>query len=165
MSQHYEYPLPPPPPSPRHGSTSPGAGLYSNASGSALGEGSYGQQSSPPVSNAQLPSITTTFLSRQGLGNPEVSTPVSAARLSPGVFPYAPATPSALNPRTPGGLVPPSPAINSPRSPAMEPYNPRQWSSRSQMSGSQMVFQQRQSSGPASSSQVTGMEGGFVFNV
>lgn len=162
MSQQYEYPLPPPPPSPRHGSTSPGAGPYPSASASASagfesGPGSHGQQSR----SAQLPSIRTAFLSPQGAISSQASTPVTGARLSPGVFPYTPATSSALNPRTPGGLVPPSPAVNSPRSPTMEPYNPRQWSSRGQVSGSQMVFQQRQSTVP--SSQVTGMEGVFIF--
>lgn len=168
MSQQYEYPLPPPPPSPRHSSSSPGAGPYPSASGSAsagssFGGGSHGQQSSRPVSSAQLPSITTAFLGRQGPITSQASTPVSTTHLSPGVFPYAPATPSALNPRTPGGLVPPSPAVNSPRSPAMEPYNPRQWSSRGHVSGSQMVFQQRQSTGPTSTNQVTGMEGVSVL--
>ena len=39
----------------------------------------------------------------------------------------------------------------------MEPYNPQQW--RGQVSGSQMVFQQRANAGPSSTREVTGMEG------
>ena len=42
----------------------------------------------------------------------------------------------------------------------MEPYNPRQWSSRQPVSGSQMVFSQRgTSAGPSNTRETTGMEG------
>ncbi|KXT12847.1 hypothetical protein AC579_7606 [Pseudocercospora musae] len=40
----------------------------------------------------------------------------------------------------------------------MEPYNPRQWSNRAQVSGSQMLFQQRHPTMPPSTSHITGME-------
>lgn len=161
MNQHNGCSLPPPPPSPRAlagtssqagGTVSSQAGVPDNASG-----GVYPQRSRPV--STYLPSISTSFLNVQGAGPSQASTPVSAARTLPvGHNLYSPATPSAVNRRTPGGLAAPPPPGSSTRVPAMEPYNPRQWS-RNQVSGSQMVFQQRQSIMPASTSQITGMEG------
>lgn len=41
----------------------------------------------------------------------------------------------------------------------MEPYDPRQWSNRGQVSGAQMVFQHRGSAGAIGTREATGMEG------
>lgn len=170
MSQQhydYDYPLPPPPPSPRaSGSTSPlTASLPHTPASAGYVPGATSGGRSRPVS-AHLPVISTAFLSEQGALASNASTPVSGSHLSPH-FLHAPRTPSALNPQSPGGLSPhrpgglvPPPPGGPPRSPAvaMEPYNPRQWqNSRGQVSGSQMVFQQRHA--VVGTTQVTGMEG------
>lgn len=163
MSQQYnnhDYPLPPPPRSPRHHASLQAGGSVPNTPGSA---GPVPRvlnlQRDRPVS-AHLPFITTTFLEGQGGGYPsQASTPISGALLTPAAhLPYSPAAHAALNPHTPGGLPPP-PRGASPGHSAMEPYNPRQWGHRTQVSGSQMVFQQRQSQTPANTTQMTGMEG------
>lgn len=164
MSQQYDCPLPPPPPSPRSGGTSTRAGSVSGsvapqADARSVSENLHVHRTRPV--SAVLPSITTTCLSPQGVYSSQASTPVSGNRLSPGIFPYAPGTPSGLNPQTPGGLVPPPPPPATPRSPNMEPYNPLQWS-RGQVSGSQMVFQQRHSTMPPSTMQLIGQEGMLV---
>lgn len=46
----------------------------------------------------------------------------------------------------------------------MEPYDPRQWSSRGQVSGAQMVFQHRASAGTMGTREATGMEGALQVN-
>ena len=147
MSQQYEFPPPPPPRSPAvHAAT--GA--------------SFPHQWRRPVSGHQPPSITTNLV-RTFAGTAQ--TPASGATLgAPTPFSaYSPSTPVALDPRTSSALVPPGsqPAsqVVSPRSPAMEPYNPRQWSNRGQVSGTQMVFQQRASVVPRTTQNATGMEG------
>lgn len=158
MNQQYDYPLPPPPPSPRSGGTSNRAGPVSGSI-ELLADAGFVSGNLPGPVSAVLPSITTTFLSPQGACSSQASTSVSGTRLSPGRFPYAPGTPGGLNPQIPGGLAPLQPPA-TPRSPSMEPYNPRQWS-RGQVSGSQMVFQQRHSTMLASTAQLTGQEGMF----
>lgn len=143
MSQQYDYSYPPPPPTPNsYGPAGPQPGHIQRA-GSAPGH---------------PPSITTAF---HGAGTQSlVSTPVYGSHLSPGVpHSYSPRTPSALNPQTSGAPLPPSPQSGTP---AMEPYNPRQWNNnRGQVSGSQMVFQQRHSNAPLNTTHVTGMEGTY----
>jgi hypothetical protein len=146
--QHGFYSSFPPPPPPQDSPTS----------------GTSGQPRSRPISRL-LPSITTSFSPGGQAGSlpqSQAATPVHGPHLSPGLsVSYGPATPSTLNPQTTSNFprsIPhsqPTPG-SSPRT--MEPYNPRQWT-RSQVSGSQMVFQQRQSTMPASTHNVTGMEG------
>jgi len=137
MNQQQHDNLPPPPP------RSPNV-ISPNGS-------PFAAQHRRPVSMIvqQRPSLTTNIARTLGA-------PHSAHTLAPpGPHPFSPATPSALNPHSPGGGLSPSSA--SPRT--MEPYNPRQWSHRGgQVSGTQMVFQQRSSMTP-STREVTGMEG------
>lgn len=143
MSQQYDYPYPPPPPAP-------------NSYGSAGSQSGHIQRTGTAP---EQPSATTTALFA---GQSQASTPIYGSQPSSGVpHSYSPRTPSALNPQIPGGLLPPSPQAGSgPRTPAMEPYNPRQWNnSRGQVSGSQMVFQQRHSNASLNTTHVTGMEG------
>lgn len=163
MSQQYDYSKPPPPPSPRPGGSSPGARSVpsppASAEAAGLATGSVHGQRSRPVS-AHLPAITTAFLAEQGAFASQILTPVSGTQsyLSPH-FLHSSRTPSGLNPnpqsQSPGALA------TSPGAPTMEPYNPRQWSNRGQVSGSQMVFQQRHATVPASTAQITGMEGSY----
>ncbi|CAK4032286.1 (R,R)-butanediol dehydrogenase [Lecanosticta acicola] len=130
MSQHYAYPPPP-------------ASRLATAGSSSSSSGPSGRNR--PVS-ARLPSISTASLTPPG---PYSSTPPSATQQQQQQQ-HLPYTPSALNPRTTDGLPP--------QTPVMEPYNPRQWSSRGHVSGSQMLFQQRQANVPANAAQMTGME-------
>ena len=141
MNQQYEYPPPPPPPT--SGPRSP--------DGTAI---SQRQRQGP----AQRPSITTNVVrppatSSQIPASAPVYTFASGTPLH-----YTPNTPSPLNPRTPGTLAPPPSAV-SPGTSIMQPYNPGQWNGRSQVSGSQMVFQQRAGSTPVNTRDATGMEG------
>lgn len=155
MSQQYDYPLPPPPPSPRAGGTSPSAGSFSRHSGSVeVAHGDSHGQGHSPVS-VHLPSITTTFLHEQGSLASQASTPVTETHLSPHFSYNSPRGPTGVNPPNSNG----SNSSASPRVPVMEPYNPRQWGFRGQVSGSQMVFQQRFATVPARTTHVTGMEG------
>ena len=140
MNQQYGS-LPPPPPTP----------AFNNV------------HNAGPFPQRQPPSIVTNLARSLG-GSSQTPTSamsaVSGTTFAPGTPPsYAPSTPSALNPRTPSALAPPGSQSASPRnSLVMEPYNPRQWSSRGQVSGTQMVFQQRAPSVPQSSRDATGME-------
>lgn len=149
MSQQYEYPPPPPPPPPRSpASVAAASGVFDPL-----------RRRPPP---AQPPSLATTF--SQSLGHPghPSQTPISAATLAPASpYPFAPATPVQLPPRPHSLLVPPGSPLLAPRSPSMEPYNPRQWSSRQPVSGSQVTFaaQRGSSAGPSSTREATGMEG------
>lgn len=132
MNQQTGYPLPPPPPTP--GVNSP---------------------TGPVMSERQRPSIATNLV--RTLGNPS-QTPVSSSSYGPATpWTLTPGTPSPLNPRTPSALAPPS-AV-SPRTTTMEPYDPRQWSNRGQVSGTQMVFQNRGSAAFTGTREATGMEG------
>lgn len=139
QQQHYDYDYPPPP-TPR-----PPSANAPNAGGSSSSAGPAGRNR--PVS-AHLPSISTTFLSPAG---PYSATPTSGTQhqQQQQQQQHIPYTPSALNPTR----------STAPQTPVMEPYNPRQWSNRGQVSGSQMVFQQRQGNMPVSTGQMTGMEG------
>lgn len=150
MSQQYDYSYPPPPPT----------------STSAVAYGPAGPQPGHTQRTGSAPghpaSITTAFHA----GQPQVSPPIYGSHLSSGLsHQYSPRTPSALNPQTPGGLLTPSSQPGSAlRTPTMEPYNPRQWNNnRGQVSGSQMVFQQRHSNVPLNTAHVTGMEGTYSF--
>lgn len=144
MSQQYDYQYPPPPPSP------PSYGPAGPQTGHVHRTGSAPEQPLPIA--AALP----------GSHQSQISTPIYGSYLSSGgTHSYSPRTPSALNYQTTAGLLPPSPQPGvSPRTAAMEPYNPRQWNNnRGQVSGSQMVFQQRHSNAPLNTAHVTGMEG------
>lgn len=149
----YEYPPPP-------GGTSPSAGSFPSPPGSAgvagVTHGSTHGQRSP-----YLPSITTQFLGQPGVSASQNSTPVSANHLSPHFSYNSPRTPGGLNTHvlTPSSTGPPA------RTPSMEPYNPQQWRSRGQVSGSQMVFQQRHATMPGTTVNATGMEGMLVHFV
>lgn len=161
MSQQYEYPLPPPPRAPATGAAF--------GSGSGSGSGSLASRYVPEEVPARrrllptaVPAITTDLLTTQG----HVSqTPISATVLSTGALhPYTPGTPVAFQSRSPSALAQ---QASTPRTPTMEPYNPRQWSNRGTVSGTQMVFQQRGgTAGPSSAApstmQSTGMEGMFA---
>ena len=139
MNQQYEYPPPPP-------QRSPGAHAPSG--------GSFPDRRPVPV---QPPSITTNIA--RTLAGPG-QTPISATTLGPsGQYSLSPNTPATYSPRSPSGLAQQLSPSTSPRTSTMEPYNPRQWSNRGQVSGAQMVFQQRASAAPPSTRNVTGMEG------
>jgi hypothetical protein len=149
MSQHQDRYSSFPPPPPQHPSA----------------PGSAGLSRSRPTSGLLSPLNTSFLHGGQGASLPQsqASTPVYGSHLSPGLpVSYSPRTPSALNPQTPSGLAPLPPHHPPPGSPpsTMEPYNPRQWN-RGQVSGSQMVYQQRHSAMPVSTAHVTGMEGMF----
>jgi hypothetical protein len=139
MNQQYDYP--PPPPQRSAGASAPGSASF------------------PDRRPIQPPSITTN-IARTLAGSSQ--TPISATTFRPGgqhgLSPSSPAPYSGVSPRT---LLPPPPQASSPRSPnaTMEPYNPQQWGNRGQVSGTQMVFQQRQNVGPPNTRDVTGMEG------
>lgn len=142
MNQQYDYDYPPPPPqrSPAATATAPGSAA-----------------SFPDRRPVQPPSTTTNTVARALAGSSQ--TPISATTFRPGgqhgLSPHSPAAPySGVSPRT---LLPPPSQVSSPNT-SMEPYNPQQWSNRGQVSGTQMVFQQR-NVGPPSTRDVTGMEG------
>lgn len=143
MNQQYEYPPPPP-------QRSPGAHAPTG--------GSFTDRRPVPI---QPPSITTNIARTLG-GTGQ--TPISASTwgtggshsLSPNTTaPYVPRSPSALAQQVAQSS---SPSV-SPRVSTMEPYNPRQWSNRAQVSGAQMVFQQRANAAPPDTRDITGMEG------
>lgn len=140
MSQQYEN-LPPPPP-PR----SPGTGVPGGSS-------PEGRRSVPG-----RPLSITTNIART-LAVPS-QTPSTATALSPSgprpyhPHPYSPNTSSSLNP-SPRSVVQPGSQGASPRPSIMESYNPRQWNQR-QVSGSQMIFNQR---GSVTMREASGMEG------
>ncbi|PPJ51169.1 hypothetical protein CBER1_08539 [Cercospora berteroae] len=145
----YEYPPPPGPPGGNPGSAGP---FPSPPASFGVVPGRTHGQRSPYV-----PSITTQFLGSQGGTASQASTPASANHLSPHFAYNTPRTPSGLNNQIHGGLTPSTPGA-PPRSPSMEPYNPQQWRNRGQVSGSQMVFQQRHGAMPMSTTNITGME-------
>ena len=129
MDQHAEH-LPPPPPL-TAGTNAPGGHYYLQR-------------------QRVVPSSISTNLVRS-LGATS-QTPASANTFVAG-SPYSssPNTPSGLYPRgTPSGS-----RATSPRTATME-YDPRQWTGRGQVSGTQMVFQQRANVGTRDA---TGMEG------
>ena len=129
MNQQHDFPPPPPP------STS---AVYA--------------PSHPSGQAPQRPSIATNIVRAFGGSS---QTPASGTSYTP--FNISPNTPTTFTPRTPSALGPHS-AV-SPRTQGMEPYDPRQWSGRGQVSGAQMVFQQRASAGQMGTREATGMEG------
>ncbi|KAK5174238.1 uncharacterized protein LTR77_001318 [Saxophila tyrrhenica] len=138
MNQHQLDNLPPPPPRSSNANTPNGPPFAT-------------QQRRPVSMIVQQPPAITTNIARA------LGAPLSAHTLAPPApHPFSPATPSALNPHSPGGLGPNSTVSAR----TMEPYNPRQWSNRGgQVSGTQMLFQQRSSNVPPSTRDVSGMEG------
>ena len=143
MSQQQVFNLPPPPP---------------RSPGSHLPSGFPEARRSVPT---QPPAITTNIA--RSLAVPS-QTPTTASTLGPAGGPlaysphlYSPNTPNSLNP-SPRTLVPSGSQSTSPRTSVMEPYNPRQWTNRQAVSGSQMVFQQQLGS-VQTTRDATGMEG------
>ncbi len=140
MSQQYEYPPPPPPPT-------------SSNNVPTITPLPRRQRITP----AQPPSITTN-LARATLGTPS-HTPISATSFGSGTtFSLTPTTPNVFSQRGSATLAPPSSGI-SPRTMVMEPYDPRQWGSRGQVSGTQRVFQQRANGVSIGARESSGMEG------
>ena len=138
MNQHDYYPPPPPTP----GGRSPNSASFPYRQRALLGQTANSSSVvRSPGANVHVAISATTF---------SASTPPL----------YTPSAPSPLNPRTPAALSPPSSAT-SPGAASMQPYNPGQWSGRAQVSGSQMVFQQRTGGGPVNTREATGMEGSF----
>lgn len=148
----YEYPPPPGGPSPSAGPlSSPPETTGSGSAGVArVTHGRTDGQRSP-----YLPSITTQFLGHQTVPVSQASTPVSANHLSPHFSYNSPRSSAGLNTHVLTSSPPGAPA----RTPSMEPYNPQQWRSRGQVSGSQMVFQQRHATMLGGTVNTTGMEG------
>ena len=139
MNQQYEYPPPPPQRSP---------GVYAPSAASFLGR--------RPVP-VQPPSITTN-IARSLAGSAQ--TPISSTSWgSGGTYVLTSNSPASYHPRSPSALAA---QVSQNTSPIMEPYNPRQWSSRGQVSGTGMVFQQRANAMPQSTREITGMEGAWV---
>lgn len=145
MNQQYDFPPPPPP-------RSPGV--------SAPGSASFLDRRPPPV---QPPSLTTNLV-RTLAGSSQAPISATTSRTCGRCSP-SPNTTSPYFPRSPGTTVPTGSGGTSPRTATME-YNPRQWSNRGgQISGSQMVFQQRANARPPGTQEITGMEGTFEYTL